>query len=493
MATEDQGMSYYQGSFGLNYLADNVPSMKSFMKSLIKNLDESTRKNLYLTFQDGELFKPSDPAKYQIKIIRGNQEGQKLLRNVQNFLLENGDVLLTKRPNGKYANFKSGLQLYISGGRLKNVMGENGKPIASAAPKTDQQEDGFIINLKKGELLEHSKINNQIGFNLSEDWYNSYKRSFAAFTTGANKIIPQSKLKEYEFYRDSDDAHLPPFLKQITDPAILPSAKDNWNPADVWCVRKSCATHLKETIGKFYDEAKQPNISIEQLNKFVETEFKKGNLIGVSLKQVTGQQATCERIENDAKYRDGVEYCGPASKFSFNAAGTYFEIGVKMSCLKKDNIHYKFKFRPRSSAKQLTLSGEGLPAGRGTFDGAIDKKFVIAKYFPKADDIACILSDKEIAEAQTIAAAASLIAEKHPQNKQYAGYAKWLETPEHKFVVLCNTETKQKETHTIRRGLLNTYYAYLIDTYKDHQELFKDFYLSAKKVNEFSSIHYKIS
>ena len=52
---------------------------------------------------------------------------------------------------------------------------------------------------------------------------------------------------------------------------------------------------------------------------------------------------------------------------------------------------------------------------------------------------------------------------------------------------------KKGDDKLIRRGLLNLNYAYLIDTYTDQKELYKKFYLAAKKVNEFSSIHYKIS
>merc|ERR1711991_996437 len=88
-------------------------------------------------------------------------------------------------------------------------------------------------NLKEGKMLENLKINKEIGFPFGKDWYSSFTKSFDAFT---KKIILQKNLKDYEFYRDSDPKKLK-MLNQITDPEILPSSKDNWNPSDVWAVK----------------------------------------------------------------------------------------------------------------------------------------------------------------------------------------------------------------------------------------------------------------
>jgi len=483
MATEDQGKSYYQGSYGLKYLAANVPSMKSSMQSLIKNLDESTRKNLYLTFEDGKLHKPSG-AEYQIKFI-----SQASKDAVQQILLKEKKEVIKFPHTHNITNFKSGLQLYVSGGRLRNVTSEDGKAIQSPSPTTFQQEDGFIVNLKEGELLEHQQINKKIGFNFSLDWYCSYERSFKAFT---EKIISQSKLKDYEFYRDSDAAHLPKFLCQITDEAILPAAKDNWNPADMWCVKINQKSRLQKEIDTLYTSIKNDGASIEQLNKFIETEFIERNLIGVSLKKVTKQQATVLCVTRDAKYSDSIKFKGYSKKDSFDVLGSYFRIIVKMSA-SKQIVDYEFHIRPKNPLISLTQNAEGRSPNQKTFDGAIDKRNVIGRYFPKADDIVaeakqCLRDSKKSISLKN---AAKVIAH---SNKKYEGYAEWLSdnNPNHKCVSLCNTEQQCDNQHQIQLGLLNTYYAYLIDTYKDHQELFKDFYLSAKKVNAFSSIHYRI-
>lgn len=472
----DTGKSYKQGLLGLEYLAKTDAKMKTPMMAL-KNLlkDQPTlRKNLYLSFLDGKLFKPAG-ANYQIKV---GSKDEKFLLSLKTALSKVDDV---ENTTGQITNFKSGLQLYVSGGRaLRNITSEEGKALDSKTPTISQQEDGFILNLKAGKLLPLKEINHKIGFNFGEDWYHSYKQSFIAFT---KEIISQSQLKNYEFYRDSDNKKLE-LLNQITDSEILPAAKDNWNPSDVWCVKINQKTKLQKEVNDLYNKAKNDKVSIEKLNKFIEIEFNKQNLIGVSLKQVTGTKATVSIIKKDAKYIDSVKFIGYSDIFKFNTIGTYFDVNVIMSCLKLNKLNYMFRFRPRGSSSAVTQNAEGKPPKQGPFDGAIDKKNVIQFFFPGADDIA----KQDIGKSKSIDNAANVISQ---SNKKYMNYKKWLSKKDHKFVSLLNTDANVSEQE-IRRGLLNTYYAYLIDTFEDQKELFKRFYLAAKKVNEFSSIHYKI-
>ena len=53
-------------------------------------------------------------------------------------------------------------------------------------------------------------------------------------------------------------------------------------------------------------------------------------------------------------------------------------------------------------------------------------------------------------------------------------------------------EMNLKDEYKVRRAIYNLYYAYMIETFRDRKEMMKQFYLSAKKMSEFSSIHYKI-
>lgn len=475
MEIETKGTAYLQGTKGLDYLAKINSNLAKPMNVLKKFLSSNPlRKSLYLTFNDGT--PKITKGVYQLKV---NPKNETFLNSLRDELSKEKQIVDTVNTvQGQIITFKSGFQLYASGKKLSNVIDEDGKAVAATTPKISQQEDGFILNLKAGKLLSHMKINKEIGFNFGEDWYQSFKLSFDAFT---KKIISQSQLKNYEFYRDSDDKKLQ-LLNQITDTQILPSAKDNWNPSDVWCVKINQKDRLQKEVKVLYEKAINDKVSIEKLNKFIEVEFKKQNLIGVSLKQVTTPTATVNIITKDAKYIDSVKFLGFGETFNFDVTKTYFDINVKMECLKLDKLDYMFRFRPRGSSSAVTQNAEGKPPKQGPFDGAVDKANVISAFFPGADAIAKVNTVKSKSIEQAIL----------NLDKQYNDFKKWTSKKNHKFVSLTNLEKKANEQE-IKRGLLNMYYAYLIDVYKDHKELFKRFYLASKKVNEFSSIHYKIS
>ena len=472
------GTAYLQGIQGLNYLGKMSGYKKpmNILKSYLKS--DGKRKTLYLKFNDGELDEVLSGV-YQIKI---NPSDKNFLNDLRDELEDNGeDIDKSKTKPGQTITFKSGFQLYLSGRTLSNVIDESGNAVAAKKPTNDQQEDGFIINLKEGKMLENLQINKKIGFQFGKDWYNSFTKSFDAFTS---KIIKKSDLSQYEYYRDSDKKKLE-MLNQITDPAILPSSKDNWNPSDVWAVKMDQKTRLAKEIDKLYTaRIKNNNVSIERINKFIEKEFKNKSLIGISLKQVLGNSANVDKITKDAKYIDSVKFLGFKNKMEFDVLKTYFDINVKMACIKNDTLDYLFRFRPRGSSSALTNNGEGRLSGSGPADGAIDKKNVLSVLLPNADDI----TKEKYGKSKTILEALNFLV----ASKKYKGLQAWVNKGKYKFLNIKNLD-KKADDKDIRRGLLNLNYAYLIDTYKDQKDLYKKFYLAAKKVNEFSSIHFKIS
>src|SRR6056300_85779 len=475
---DKKGTAYLQGIQGLNYLG-KISGYKKPMNILKHYLKTNgKRKTLYLKFNEGKLEEVLSGV-YQIKI---NPSDKNFLNDLRDELEDNGeDIDKSKTKPGQTITFKSGFQLYLSGRTLSNVIDELGNAVAAKKPTNDQQEDGFIINLKEGKMLENLKINNKIGFSFGKDWYGSFTKSFDAFTS---KIIKKTDLSKYEFYRDSDKKKLE-MLNQITDPTILPSSKDNWNPSDVWAVKKDEKNRLAKEIDKLYTERKKNNnVSIERINKFIETEFKKKNLIGISLKQVLGNSDIIDKITKDAKYIDSVKFLGFKNKMEFDVLKTYFDINVKMSCIKNNTLDYLFRFRPRGSSSALTNNGEGRLSGSGPADGAIDKKNVLSVLLPNADNI----TKEKIGKSKTILEALDFLV----KSKKYKGLQTWVNKGSYKFLKIKNLD-KKADDKDIRRGLLNLNYAYLIDTYKDQKELYKKFYLAAKKVNEFSSIHFKIS
>jgi len=455
---------YYQGDFGFKTILKRYPNFKSFVSVLKKD-----KSNLYLETNDGIM--SNIPL---VKTIADPKEFNRVLE------------VLTKVKNAKF-NIKTRDNIvdvsmgpltwryYRSGGRLQNVFDEKGNAKTASKPTISQQEDGVRYLLESAKLQSKQNINKAIGFSFGEDWHNSFERSFKGIS---DKIMNPSTMKQYNFYRDSDSKK-PIFLNQLTDEQILPDKKDNWNPSDLWAVKKASESKLKVEVDKLYKAVSKDN-DIEKLNDFIFKKFKAKEIIGISLKQVTKPMATIQKVQTDAKYMNSLRYDGIIEKFKFDCGNSYFDILLKMKVFKK-TVEYRFRFRPRGASGQVKTYGEGQPVEQKTFDGAISSDVV----------------DKEFKDTRTFEGLALKLKTKTnvistlKTSNLNKDFVEFVEKDKFKLVKVSGLEDKLSD-YEIKRGIVLLYYIYKFEISTNKQRLFKSFYLAAKKLNEFSSIHFKV-
>lgn len=455
---------YYQGDFGFKTILKRYPNFKSFVSVLKKD-----KSNLYLETNDGIM--SNIPL---VKTIADPKEFNRVLE------------VLTKVKNAKF-NIKTRDNIvdvsmgpltwryYRSGGRLQNVFDEKGNAKTASKPTISQQEDGVRYLLESAKLQSKQNINKAIGFSFGEDWHNSFERSFKGIS---DKIMNPSTMKQYNFYRDSDSKK-PIFLNQLTDEQILPDKKDNWNPSDLWAVKKASESKLKVEVDKLYKAVSKDN-DIEKLNDFIFKKFKAKEIIGISLKQVTKPMATIQKVQTDAKYMNSLRYDGIIEKFKFDCGNSYFDILLKMKVFKK-TVEYRFRFRPRGASGQVKTYGEGQPVEQKTFDGAISSDVV----------------DKEFKDTRTFEGLALKLKTKTnvistlKTSNLNKDFVEFVEKDKFKLVKVSGLEDKLSD-YEIKRGIVLLYYIYKFEISTNKQILFKSFYLAAKKLNEFSSIHFKV-
>jgi len=471
--------SYFQGKLGLDYLAKKEKNLKVAMDLLSKS---PGRSSLYLQFDDGDLKKYK--GAYRIK---NNPKNLSYVKEITADLVTKKGITLDKtntKDGDQYFFTVNGVSFAIalSGRALSNVTLESGKAQAAGTPTTAQQEDGFIVNLNAGKLLELKEISHKVGYDFDDSWYHSYTESFKAFTS---KIISQRDLDKYIFYRDSDNKKLD-FLNKMTDEKILPSKKDNWNPADLWAVRKSKIEELKKEVGVLYDKMRNDkNISIEQLNKYIETKLKNLDIVGVSLKKVEGRKANLDLIKADAKFFKAIVLQRITKKFPMDVTLSYFDLYITYKCFKSENVEYYYRFRPRAKSGELGQSAEGAPVTQKNFDGAVAKQQVLDVYLKQGSDISKLLKKTKMPKTNVADGIAKL-------DKSYDDFKKFVVKNKYDFAIVKGLTTTLNDEYKVKRGILNLFYLYLVETYKNRQELFRKFYMAAKKMNEFSSIHYKI-
>lgn len=373
--------------------------------------------------------------------------------------------------------------LYKSGGRLQNVIDSEGNATAAKVPSTNQQEDGVRFALEyystNKEYPPKELINKTIGFDFGKDWHESFKKSVDAILT----VIPKSSINQYDFYRDSNPKKIN-FLNEITDPKVLPDSKDNWNPSDIWAVKRSSVAKISSSVNDLYKKLLSNQSSVEDLNKFVEEKLNSKEIIGISLKKVAGSKATISKIEVDSKYIASIKFVKPTKKFEYNVANSYFDFLLDLKVL-GSLVNYRFRFRPRGASGELNTYGEGQPQDAKVWDGAISRDMLNTE-FPGMLDITREMK-KPGKIANTVAKAVAVLS----TQKDYKEFANYIAKKKFEFVNVTGLDETMGD-YEVRRAVVLMYYIYALENATNKTAIYKKMYLAAKKMNQFSSIHYKV-
>ena len=177
---------------------------------------------------------------------------------------------------------------------------------------------------------------------------------------------------------------------------------------------------------------------------------------------------------------NSLRYDGIIEKFKFDCGNSYFDILLKMKVFRK-TVNYRFRFRPRGASGQVKTYGEGQPVEQKTFDGAISSDVVDREF-----------KDTRIFEGNILKIKTkNNVFNTIKTSNLNEDFVEFVEDDKFKLVKVSGIEDKLSD-YEIKRAIVLLYYIYKFETSSNKQRLFKSFYLSAKKLNEFSSIHYKV-
>ena len=462
---------YFQGKAGFDMLVKKKPALKVIIPKLTTFAAVT-----YLETDDGKIsggvpmLKIVDPKSFidAVSAISTIKTVKITDQKDNKFLIEVGS---------------DKVNLYKSGGGYKNVIDQEGNALASKSPSTAQQEDGTRFCLEyyatNKKFPAKDLINKAVKFEFGKDWHDSFEKTINAVLT----VIPKSSMGQYDFYRDSNPKK-PMFLNQITDSKVLPDSKDNWNPSDIWAVKKTSAQKLGLAVDALHKKLLAKKAGIEDLNKFVEEKFTSKEIIGISLKKVAGPKATISKIEVDAKYIKSINFVGPWKKFDYKVSNSYFDLLPQFKVF-KDSVNYRFRFRPRGASNELNTYGEGQPETAKVWDGAISRDMLNSEFPGMLTVISDMKKTPKVAGtvATQIATMGSLAV--------YKKFAAYVSANKFKFVTVSGINDKMPE-YEVKRAVVLLYYIYALETATDPAKVYKSMYLAAKKMNAFSSVHYKV-
>ena len=122
---------------------------------------------------------------------------------------------------------------------------------------------------------------------INAKWYNTFDMQAVAMK---NWLQTKKHKKGFNYSRDDG---IMPFLVKISSEHCGVRNKDSWNTMDIVMVKKSDEAKIQEEINKLCKTG-NADINLQNLNGLMRKFFRNGTLYGVSLKDVTGKEATIE-------------------------------------------------------------------------------------------------------------------------------------------------------------------------------------------------------
>jgi len=241
-------------------------------------------------YKDGHLvsIKPKTQRSVLDKLKKYGLDPTKVLSLIKRPLSKSQNLKLIIIPMGTgkevlHAELENGSKVFSFRGAkttIENLFDHYGKNTGKSATdkktKTKEMVSLCLLEnkLKKGTLVDEDFVDDCLPSELktyyNSVYYDSAEKQVKAFV---NKVSG-FKGTNYDFELQAANR-----TKRMYEVAQKLSGlqKDNWNPADMWIIKKN------------FDMTKLENaMNIDDLNSQLIKEYKNKNLLGISLKQVTG-------------------------------------------------------------------------------------------------------------------------------------------------------------------------------------------------------------
>ena len=225
--------------------------------------------------------------------------------------------------------------------------------------------------------------------------------------------------------------------------------------------------------------------TIYDLNFELEKLFIEKLLIGISLKKIEKGAGSIKPVKVTEHYVSSVKFVNPISesKFKYDTTLSYIDLNCEFNVL-NDPINYQFRIAPRASSGDLNLYIQGaIFPQKGKWDGSVSKILLNASTENKIADF------KQTAEAlevgNTVQQGLAALGDENFTNWVNKGSSVFLSS-------ITGIDDELKDTYTIKRALCLLNFVYELEQL-NIPDIFRKMFLSSTKMNDFSSIHFKVS
>ena len=144
--------------------------------------------------------------------------------------------------------------------------------------------------------------------------------------------------------------------------------KDAWNPADIWLI-KSPGGQVPSRYRNSIDEAMNgkkggATQTLEELNVIMRKMFKEEQVVGISLKKVSGNQAKYEKINADEKFFKNIEKQNGEYSYSFLGSQTKLGIVKGNKGPEFENVNTMIYIADSTGKQRFTIQMQGNTTSR---------------------------------------------------------------------------------------------------------------------------------
>ena len=277
-------------------------------------------------------------------------------------------------------NLESLLGIKVKGKVNKIRFRETGKKTGSKAPDaktTAMQEKGskfvfeYVLENKKSgyATLKAFKSDQKmvdgikkIYPDVDDDWFDVFYKQHKV-------ILDKFATSKITHFDHSGEGSFMNKITEIVNRNFGITKKDTWNPADVWGVRGSSKDVIIKVEQAVYGS--RDSQTIQQLNALLRGMYKAKELVGVSLKKVSGKEAKWEEYNidaltlneiNDYKYNQiditynlkataATQALDTAIQLRQSGGGAEYNFQITSNDTSKQSQNLKFESKPIGSAK----------------------------------------------------------------------------------------------------------------------------------------------
>ena len=304
------------------------------------------------------------------------------------------DYLAEKDSTGNLKSFRE----FFRNNKITNIkLTKKGKQIViEEKPKFNpsnieqKSEEGSVWIFNRA--LMDDKIYTSADDILNDDKFHELEKIFdgnvpyewaVSFYKQQEKFLKQFGKSDWRKFKYGSNDDIMEFIKDVLSEVTLDNKKvkyGNWNPTDVWMIKKGSEIDVKQFIRKNIDRSSRSQ-TIHELNALLRMLIRKKELIGLSLKKVgTGdakfiyvninistEDAINENVENIKSLKDVV------LNLSLNNNNEFKDQQAKVTLVTGKDIQIK----PQSSNRKTNLAFETLITGSGGRGGKAPVEMVM--------------------------------------------------------------------------------------------------------------------